>query len=98
MSWSGNVKPFPILRLVRCVTFSASWLGHVDCDRDGGRDRDRFVQRSMALVVLDQRLGVLRRGRGDSKTHVDPLKDGGVAAASNGFEIDLDPTQPYVRV
>src|ERR1700674_896772 len=73
---------------------SANWassLGsYFDLHPHAGRDRDRFIQRSMGFVVLDE-IVRFRLGRaGKPEQHLDSLKDGGVAAMTDGFDVDLD--------
>jgi hypothetical protein len=61
-----------------------------DGDVHGGRDRDRFIERSMGLVMLYEIVRLRLAGSGKPEQHVDPLKDGGVAAMTDGFNVDLD--------
>src|SRR5919108_5258239 len=69
-----------------------------DVDRDGGRDRDRFVARSMAFVVLDQGGGLSVGRPTQAKAHFNPLKDRCVASAPDGLEIDIDSVEPDLRI
>src|ERR1700682_2323444 len=80
----------------------ANWapnLGsYFDGDPHAGRDRDHFIKRSMGFVMLDE-VGCLRlAGAGKPEEHVDPLKDGGVAAMTDGFDVDLDLLEAYAGV
>jgi len=45
----------------------------------------------MRFVVLDKIVRLRLAGAGKPEEHVDPLKDGGVAAMTDRFDIDLDP-------
>src|SRR5207245_905040 len=76
---------------------SPLWPGF-DRHVDRGRDRDRFVERSMILVVLDEIDRLRSAGARKPEKHVDALKHGGVAAMTDGFDVDLDLLEAHVRV
>jgi hypothetical protein len=48
----------------------------------------------MGFVVLDEIDGLGPAGTGQPKEHVDPLKDRGIAAMTNRFDVDLDAETP----
>jgi len=52
----------------------------------------------MRFVMLDEIVRVCFAGAGKSEEHVDPLKDGGIAAMPDRFDVDLDLFKANARV
>ena len=52
----------------------------------------------MCLVMLDEIVRLRLAGAGKPKKHVDPLKDGGVAAMPDRLDVDLDLFEANARV
>jgi hypothetical protein len=44
----------------------------------------------MVFVVFHEVVGLSLAGAGQAEEHVDPLEDGGVAAVTHRFDVDLD--------
>lgn len=65
----------------------------LDADRYRGRDRDRFVERSMPSVVVDQGVRFSLSRTGESEMHVDSLKNRGVTPLTDGFEVHIQAIQ-----
>src|SRR5438128_4191177 len=69
-----------------------------DLDRDPGRDRDRLVKRSVALVVLNEFDRLLLGWAGEPKGHVDPLKHRGIRAMADRLQVHIDLLEPDRRI
>src|SRR2546423_13904147 len=52
----------------------------------------------MVFVVLDKFDRLRPAGAGKAEQHVDSLKDGGVAAMTDGFDVDLDLLKPDASI
>jgi hypothetical protein len=52
----------------------------------------------MVFVVLDEIDGIRAARAGQPEEHIDPLKDGGVIAMPDGFDVDLDLFEADARV
>src|SRR5438067_11102479 len=70
----------------------------LDLHRDGGRDRDRLVERSVMGVIVDQLERLLLGGAAEPEVHVDADEDRGVAATAPSLQVHLDAFQGDVHV
>src|ERR1700730_2703838 len=70
----------------------------LDPDVHRGRDRDRLIERSTALVVLDEVDRLRLVWAGETEPDLDPLEDRGVRPMPDPFDGGLDTVQPHAGV